>query len=107
MCVVTLTEGPSVAEVLQHNPGRVFLAAAGLRSGQGWEDFTSAALAALVQQRSGIVFLLWGRWVAGSSTAVWRSSSSSAFSPVLLTGQSQPHTQHSCGAECCEWWGDA
>lgn len=30
-------------------------------AGKGWEHFTSAALAALAEQRSGIVFLLWGK----------------------------------------------
>eukprot|EP00878_Enallax_costatus_P011606 GHUV01012114.1.p1 GENE.GHUV01012114.1~~GHUV01012114.1.p1 ORF type:complete len:457 (+),score=171.53 GHUV01012114.1:132-1502(+) len=31
-------------------------------AGKGWEGFTSAALSALVKQRSGIVFLLWGKF---------------------------------------------
>jgi uracil-DNA glycosylase len=30
-------------------------------AGKGWEGLTSAALQALAQQRSGIVFLLWGK----------------------------------------------
>jgi uracil-DNA glycosylase len=30
-------------------------------TGKGWEAFTSAALTALVKQRCGIVFLLWGK----------------------------------------------
>lgn len=29
--------------------------------GQGWERFTDAAIAALARERSGIIFLLWGR----------------------------------------------
>jgi uracil-DNA glycosylase len=30
-------------------------------AGKGWEGFTSAALSALVKQRSGVVFMLWGK----------------------------------------------
>lgn len=30
-------------------------------AGKGWEGLTSAALSALAKQRSGIVFLLWGK----------------------------------------------
>lgn len=31
-------------------------------AGKGWESFTSAALTALAKQRSGLVFLLWGKY---------------------------------------------
>lgn len=31
-------------------------------SKKGWEEFTDAAIAALSQQRSGLVFLLWGKF---------------------------------------------
>lgn len=30
-------------------------------AGKGWEGLTSTALQALAKQRSGIVFLLWGK----------------------------------------------
>ncbi len=35
---------------------------------QGWEQFTEAAIAKLSQQRSGLVFLLWGRFAQVSLT---------------------------------------
>ena len=34
----------------------------GSHKGQGWEEFTTAAIAALNQQREGIVFMLWGKY---------------------------------------------
>ena len=35
---------------------------AGSHKGKGWEEFTSAAIQALNDQKEGIVFLLWGRY---------------------------------------------
>lgn len=35
---------------------------AGSHQGKGWETFTNQAIAALAAQRSGIVFMLWGRF---------------------------------------------
>ena len=35
---------------------------AGSHQGKGWERFTDAAIAALNEQREGIVFVLWGRY---------------------------------------------
>lgn len=35
---------------------------AGSHQGRGWERFTDAAIAALARERSGLVFLLWGRF---------------------------------------------
>ena len=37
---------------------------AGSHQNRGWETFTDAAIAALSQQRSGLVFLLWGSYAA-------------------------------------------
>jgi uracil-DNA glycosylase len=35
---------------------------AGSHQGRGWERFTDAAIAALARERSGLVFMLWGRF---------------------------------------------
>lgn len=35
---------------------------AGSHQGQGWEQFTDAAIHALAEQRSGLVFMLWGSY---------------------------------------------
>ncbi len=35
---------------------------AGSHQGKGWERFTDAAIAALARERTGIIFLLWGRY---------------------------------------------
>lgn len=36
--------------------------AAGSHQGKGWETFTDAAIARLSERRSGLIFLLWGRY---------------------------------------------
>jgi len=38
---------------------------AGSHAKRGWEEFTDAAIRALSQQRSGLVFLLWGKHAQG------------------------------------------
>ncbi len=35
---------------------------AGSHQGKGWERFTDAAIAALARERTGLIFLLWGRY---------------------------------------------
>ena len=35
---------------------------AGSHKGKGWEEFTTAAIQALNDQKEGIIFLLWGRY---------------------------------------------
>ena len=34
----------------------------GSHQGKGWEEFTTAAMYALSQQKSGVVFMLWGKY---------------------------------------------
>lgn len=41
--------------------------------GRGWERFTDAAIAALSQQREGIVFILWGNYAISKGAAIDRS----------------------------------
>lgn len=43
---------------------------AGSHQRQGWETFTDAAISALSQQRSGIVFLLWGSYAIAKSQLI-------------------------------------
>ncbi|MBK7084289.1 MAG: uracil-DNA glycosylase [Flavobacteriales bacterium] len=38
--------------------------------GQGWEQFTDAAIRALAEERSGIVFLLWGRYAQQKEASI-------------------------------------
>ena len=46
---------------------------AGSHQHQGWETFTDAAISALSQQRSGIVFLLWGSYAIAKSQLIDRT----------------------------------
>ena len=46
---------------------------AGSHQRQGWETFTDAAINALSQQRSGIVFLLWGSFAIAKSQLIDRT----------------------------------
>ena len=46
---------------------------AGSHQRHGWETFTDAAISALSQQRSGLVFLLWGSYAAAKSALIDRS----------------------------------
>ena len=46
---------------------------AGSHQRQGWETFTDAAISALSQQRSGIVFLLWGSFAIAKSQLIDKS----------------------------------
>ena len=46
---------------------------AGSHQRQGWETFTDAAISALSQQRSGIVFLLWGSFAIAKSQLIDRT----------------------------------
>lgn len=46
---------------------------AGSHQRQGWETFTDAAISALSQQRSGIVFLLWGSYAIAKSQLIDRT----------------------------------
>lgn len=39
-------------------------------SGRGWETFTDAAISALSQQRSGLVFVLWGAYASGKRALI-------------------------------------
>jgi uracil-DNA glycosylase len=43
---------------------------AGSHQGRGWERFTDAAIAALARERSGIVFLLWGRYAQNKEALI-------------------------------------
>lgn len=46
---------------------------AGSHQHQGWETFTDASISALSQQRSGIVFLLWGSYAIAKSQLIDRT----------------------------------
>lgn len=46
---------------------------AGSHQRQGWETFTDAAISTLSQQRSGIVFLLWGSFAIAKSQLIDKS----------------------------------
>lgn len=46
---------------------------AGSHQRHGWETFTDAAIQALSQKRSGIVFLLWGSYAIAKSTLIDKS----------------------------------
>lgn len=46
---------------------------AGSHQRQGWETFTDAAISALSQHRSGIVFLLWGSYAQAKAQLIDRS----------------------------------
>lgn len=46
---------------------------AGSHQRRGWEQFTDAAISALSQQRSGIVFLLWGSYAIAKSQLIDRN----------------------------------
>nr|WP_206374534.1 uracil-DNA glycosylase [Sneathiella chinensis] len=48
-------------------------AAAGSHQGQGWEDFTDAAVAALNAERDHLVFLLWGGYARKKGRMIDRS----------------------------------
>jgi uracil-DNA glycosylase len=43
---------------------------AGSHQGRGWERFTDAAIAALARERTGIVFLLWGRYAQNKEALI-------------------------------------
>lgn len=43
---------------------------AGSHQGKGWETFTDAAIRALSEQRSGLVFLLWGSYAIAKSKMI-------------------------------------
>ena len=43
---------------------------AGSHQGRGWETFTDAAIRGLSAQRSGIVFMLWGRFAQNKETLI-------------------------------------
>ncbi|MCR4659940.1 MAG: uracil-DNA glycosylase [Bacteroidales bacterium] len=43
---------------------------AGSHQGHGWEQFTDAAISALNQRRTGIVFLLWGAYAARKASLI-------------------------------------
>lgn len=43
---------------------------AGSHQGKGWETFTDAAIRKLSQQRSGLVFLLWGRYAQAKESMI-------------------------------------
>ena len=46
---------------------------AGSHQGKGWEEFTDAAIAALSQQREGLVFMLWGSYAIRKGEHIDRS----------------------------------
>lgn len=46
---------------------------AGSHQRRGWETFTDAAISALSQQRSGIVFMLWGSYAINKSALIDRT----------------------------------
>lgn len=46
---------------------------AGSHQGKGWERFTDAAIAALSQQRNGLVFMLWGSYAQQKGKVIDRS----------------------------------
>jgi len=46
---------------------------AGSHQGKGWERFTDAAIAALSQQRDGLVFMLWGSYAQQKGKVIDRS----------------------------------
>jgi len=43
---------------------------AGSHQGKGWERFTDAAIAALARERTGIVFMLWGRFAQNKESMI-------------------------------------
>lgn len=43
---------------------------AGSHQGRGWETFTDAAISALARARSGLVFLLWGRYAQNKEALI-------------------------------------
>ena len=43
---------------------------AGSHQGRGWERFTDAAITALARERTGIVFLLWGRYAQNKEALI-------------------------------------
>lgn len=47
---------------------------AGSHAKKGWEKFTEAAISKLSQQRSGVVFLLWGRYAQDKARVICPSS---------------------------------
>ena len=47
----------------------------GSHQGQGWEEFTDAAIRALADERAGLVFLLWGNYEIGRASCRERVSS--------------------------------
>ncbi|WNJ16477.1 uracil-DNA glycosylase [Pontibacter sp. G13] len=47
--------------------------AAGSHKGKGWETFTDAVIAAVNEQKSGVVFLLWGRYAHQKGAFIDRS----------------------------------
>jgi uracil-DNA glycosylase len=47
--------------------------AAGSHQGQGWEEFTDAAIRALSREREGLVFLLWGNYARRKGAGIDRS----------------------------------
>jgi uracil-DNA glycosylase len=47
--------------------------AAGSHQGQGWEEFTSAAIKALSDEREHLVFMLWGNYAKAKGSSIDRS----------------------------------
>lgn len=63
---------------------------AGSHQKKGWEEFTSAAIKALSEEREGIVFMLWGRYARDKGAIVDRSKHL-----VLESPHPSPFSAHS------------